>query len=84
MATTHLSGPLEVTGGFVGDVTGDVTGNVAGVLTPTSTVTGSLPAAASSTGKIYVISDNGVGDDEFALVVSDGSSWLKITTTALT
>ena len=84
MASTTFSGPVTSTAGFVGAVTGDVTGNVAGVLTPTSTVTGSLPAAASSTGKIYVISDNGAGDDEFALVVSDGSSWLKITTTALT
>jgi len=36
MATTHLSGPLEVAGGFVGAVTGDVTGDVAGNVDATS------------------------------------------------
>lgn len=84
MAATNFSGPVVSTGGFTGDVTGDVTGNVAGTITLTSTVTASLPAAASSTGQMYVISDNGAGDDEFALVVSDGSAWVKVTTTALT
>lgn len=80
MASTTFSGPVTSTAGFVGAVTGDV----AGTITVTSTVTASLPAAADNTGRIYVITDNGAGDDEFALVVSDGSAWVKITTTALT
>jgi len=79
MASTTFSGPVTSTAGFVGAVTG----NVAGTITVTSTVTASLPAAADNTGRIYVITDNGAGDDEFALVVSDGSAWVKITTTAL-
>ena len=80
MASTTFSGPVTSTAGFVGAVTG----NVAGSITLTSTVTASLPAAADNTGALYVITDNGVGDDEFALVVSDGSAWVKVTTTALT
>jgi len=80
MASTTFSGPVTSTAGFVGAVTG----NVAGSITLTSTVTDSLPAAADNTGALYVITDNGVGDDEFALVVSDGSAWVKVTTTALT
>jgi len=80
MANTTFSGPVNSTNGFVGAVTG----NVAGSITLTSTVTASLPAAADNTGALYVITDNGAGDDEFALVVSDGSAWVKVTTTALT
>lgn len=79
MASTTFSGPVTSTGGFVGAVTG----NVAGVITLTSTVTASLPAAADNTGALYVITDNGAGNDEFALVVSDGTDWVKVTTTAL-
>ena len=79
MASTTFSGPVNSTAGFVGDVTGDV----AGVITLTSTVTASLPAAADNTGALYIITDNGAGDDEFALVVSDGTDWVKVTTTAL-
>jgi len=80
MANTTFSGPDNSTNGFVGAVTG----NVAGSITLTSTVTASLPAAADNTGALYVITDNGAGNDEFALVVSDGSAWVKVTTTALT
>jgi hypothetical protein len=76
MASTTFSGPITSTGGFTGDVTGSIT--------LTSTVTASLPAAADNTGALYVITDNGAGNDEFALVVSDGTAWVKVTTTALT
>ena len=75
MASTTFSGPVTSTAGFVGDVTG--------VITLTSTVTASLPAAADNTGALYIITDNGAGNDEFALVVSDGTDWVKVTTTAL-
>jgi len=76
MASTTFSGPVTSTAGFVGSVTGSIT--------LTSTLTDDLPAAADNTGALYVITDNGVGNDEFALVVSDGSAWVKVTTTALT
>lgn len=75
MASTTFSGPITSTGGFVGDVTG--------VITLTSTVTASLPAAADNTGALYVITDNGAGNDEFALVVSNGTAWVAVDTSAL-
>ena len=76
MATTHFSGPVESTNGFTGDVSGSPSVTV--------TVTASLPTAASNQGKVMMITDDGVGDNEVALVVSDGTDWLKVTTTALT
>jgi hypothetical protein len=72
MAKTTFSGPVASTAGFQG------------AITPTSTTTAELPAAADNTGALYFITDNGVGSDEFALVVSDGTDWVKVTTTALT
>ena len=87
MASTTFSGPVTSTGGFVGAVTGAVTGNVTGdvtgSITLTSTVTASLPAAASNTGALYIITDNGAGNDEFALVVSNGTAWVAVDTSAL-
>lgn len=80
MASTTFSGPVTSTGGFVGAVTGDVAGSI----TLTSTVTDSLPAAADNTGALYIITDNGVGSDEFALVVSNGTAWVSVDTSALT
>jgi hypothetical protein len=68
MATTHFSGPVASTNGF----------------STTAVLTADLPAAADNVGRIMTISDNGAGDDEFALAVSDGTDWLAITTTALT
>ena len=76
MSATNFSGPVVSAGGFTGDLTGSPKVTV--------TTTAALPAAATNQGKIMMITDDGVGDDETALVVSDGSSWLKITTTALT
>jgi hypothetical protein len=84
MASTTFSGPVTSTAGFVGDATGNVTGNVTGVITLTSVLTDDLPAAASNTGALYVISDNGAGSDEFALVVSNGTAWVSVDTSALT
>lgn len=72
MAQTTFSGPVASTAGFQG------------AITVTVTTEAELPAAADSTGALYAITDNGVGNDEFALVVSDGTAWVKVTTTALT
>jgi hypothetical protein len=80
MASTTFSGPVTSTNGFVGAVTG----NVAGSITLTSTLTDNLPAAADNTGALYIITDNGVGSDEFALVVSNGTAWVSVDTSALT
>lgn len=68
MATTTFSGPVVSKNGF------DL---------PIS-LTAELPAASSdNAGVIRAITDNGVGDDEFALVVSNGTAWLAIATAAL-
>ena len=68
MGTTTFSGPVVSTNGF------DL---------PVS-LTSELPAAsASNTGIIRAITDNGAGNNEFALVVSNGTAWLAIATAAL-
>ena len=60
MATTTFSGPVVSTNGFV----------------PPVTVTASLPAASSvAAGTMYIITDNGVGNDEICVVISNGSAW---------
>jgi hypothetical protein len=68
MAASHVSGPFISEGGLQVGVT----------------VTASLPAAADNQGLILMITDDGAGDNEVALVVSDGTDWVRITTTALT
>ena len=68
MGTTTFSGPVVSTNGF------DL---------PVS-LTAELPAAATTnTGIIRAITDNGAGNNEFALVVSNGTAWLAIATAAL-
>lgn len=67
MAATNFSGPVVSANGF------DL---------PIS-LTSELPAAADNAGVIRAISDNGAGDDEFALVISNGTAWLAIATAAL-
>ena len=68
MAQTTFNGPVVSTNGF----------NL-----PVS-LTSELPtAAAANTGQLRAITDNGAGDDEFALVVSNGTAWLAVATGAL-
>jgi len=60
MAQTTFSGPVVSTNGFV----------------PPVTVTASLPAASSvAAGTMYIITDNGAGNDEICVVISNGSAW---------
>lgn len=75
MATTTFSGPVVSSNGFTGTVSGAVTLPV--------TVTASLPASPA-VGTLYVITDNGVGDNETAVVVWNGSAWTLTTGAALT
>jgi hypothetical protein len=68
MAQTTFSGPVVSTNGFV----------------PPVTVTASLPAASSvAAGTMYIITDNGSGDDEYCLVISTGSAWVTAVGAAL-
>ena len=56
MGTTHFSGPVASTNGFVGDVTGNTTGIVSAsvlqVPTSTSTLLGGKANAVNTTGKV--------------------------------
>lgn len=79
MATTTFSGPVVSNNGF----TGAVTGAVSGAVTLPVTTTASLPASPA-VGTLYVITDNGVGDNETAVVVWNGSAWTLTTGAALT
>lgn len=68
MARTTFSGPVKSVAGFEAPVV----------------ATSELPAAASvPAGTVYVISDNGAGNDEFCLVISTGSAWVTAVGAAL-
>ena len=68
MANTTFTGPVVSNNGF----------NL-----PVS-LTSELPSASSeNTGQLRAITDNGAGNDEFALVVSNGTAWLAVATGAL-
>jgi hypothetical protein len=68
MSTTTFSGPVVSQNGFDFPVV----------------TTANLPAFASvSAGTVYIISDNGGGDDEFCLVINTGAAWVTATGAAL-
>jgi hypothetical protein len=69
MARTTFSGPVASDNGFIAPV----------VLTAALPPANSVPA-----GTVYVISDNGVGNNEYCIVVSNGSAWKTATGGALT
>ena len=68
MARTSFSGPVASANGFIAPV----------VLTAALPLATSVPA-----GTVYVISDNGVGNNEFCLVISTGTAWVTATGAAL-
>lgn len=78
MAITHFSA-VAAADGFTGNLAGSPT-----VVVSTTAALAAAYPAASNQGMIAMVTDDGVGDNEVALVVSDGSAWLKVTTTALT
>ena len=68
MARTTFSGPVKSDNGFIAPVV----------------LTAALPSASSvPAGTIYVISDNGAGNNEYCLVISTGSAWVTATGAAL-
>lgn len=69
MARTTFSGPVKSDNGFIAPVV----------------TTANLPSASSvPAGSIYIISDNGVGNDTYCLVISTGSAWVTAVGAALT
>ena len=68
MAQTRFSGPVKSDNGFIAPVV----------------TTANLPLAASvPAGTVYIISDNGVGNNEFCLVINTGSAWVTAVGAAL-
>ena len=68
MARSSFSGPVASENGFIAPVV----------------TTANLPAAASTAvGTIYIISDNGAGNDEYCLVINTGSAWVTAVGAAL-
>lgn len=68
MSRTTFSGPVKSDAGFIAPV----------VLTAALPVATTVPA-----GTIYVISDNGAGNNEYCIVVSNGAAWLTAVGAAL-
>lgn len=78
MARTSFSGPVASANGFEGDIT------VTDFLKLTPIATASLPAAsADNEGQVRLINDNGVGNNEYCLVISTGSAWVTAVGAAL-
>jgi hypothetical protein len=68
MATTTFSGPVVSQNGFVS----------------ASIATAALPAFASvPAGTLYVINDNGVGNDEYCIVIATPAAWVTAVGAAL-
>jgi hypothetical protein len=68
MATTSFSGPVKSDNGFIAPVV----------------ATAALPLAADvPAGTVYIISDNGAGNDEYCLVINNGTAWVTAVGAAL-
>lgn len=68
MALSSFLGPVRSSNGFQVPVV----------------TTANLPVAASTTaGTVYIVSDNGAGNNEYCLVICTGSAWVTATGAAL-
>ena len=68
MSQTSFSGPVKSLAGFIAPVV----------------TTANLPAFASvPAGTMYIVSDNGVGNNEFCVVINTGAAWVTATGAAL-
>lgn len=76
MATTTFSGPVVSDNGFTGAVTGAVT-------LPVGTTAEAQAITTAAVGTLRVVTDNGAGDDETAVVVWDGANWVVCSGAAL-
>jgi hypothetical protein len=83
MAATHFSGPVISTAGFVGALIPPAVLGYGALFTPIATA--NLPAASTSLqGAVALVNDNGVGNNEYCLVICTGSAWVTAVGAALT
>ena len=68
MARSTFTGPVKSNNGFEVPVV----------------LTADLPTAADTTvGTVYIVSDNGSGDDAYCLVINTGAAWVTAVGAAL-
>ena len=68
MARTTFLGPVASTNGFIAPIV----------------TTANLPAFATvPAGTVYMVRDNGVGNNEFSLVINTGAAWVTAVGAAL-
>jgi len=87
MAKTTFTGPVVSKNGFIGTLVGQGGGGAAvgpGVVF-TAIPSSALPApTAALSGAVMCVSDNGVSNNEFCLVLCDGTKWTTVTGQPLT
>jgi hypothetical protein len=83
MAATHFSGPVVSGAGFVGTLLPPAGVGYGIIFTPITTAT-LPPASVALTGAVALVSDNGVANNEYCLVICTGVSWVTATGQALT
>ena len=68
MARSTFSGPVKSDAAFIYPIV----------------TTANLPSASdTAAGTVYIISDNGVGNDEYCLVINTGAAWVTAVGAAL-
>ena len=68
MAQTRFSGPVVSDNGFIAPVV----------------TTANLPAFADvPAGTMYIVSDNGIGNNEYCVVINTGAAWVTAVGAAL-
>jgi hypothetical protein len=83
MARTTFSGPVASDNGFIGTLLPPAGVGYGILFTPIASA--SLPApAASIMGAVGLVNDNGVGNNEWCLVICTGAAWVTCTGQALT
>ena len=84
MSRTTFSGPVKSVAGFEGPLVGNG-GLVGPGVVFTAVPSASLPApTVALTGGVMLVNDNGVGNNEFCLVICTGAAWVTATGQALT
>jgi len=83
MGRTTFDGPVVSRNGFINE--GTPGGLVGPGMVFTAVPTASLPpATVALTGAVMMVSDNGAGNNEVAMVICNGTAWTLTTGAALT